>query len=178
MPFRKRAAFTLIETIAALSISGLVTLGGVLLMHQVSDSSERIIRSGFLTTRDGNAARVLRQLLFDAHVTADSLDRFRGDARSADFTSSCQHAAGWVEQCRVSLTVDWRTDSSVLIASTSIGDHLELARIAGRSELRYFDALSADSAWVSTWARSIAMPVAVGIIAGTDTIIFPLGSTR
>lgn len=178
MRFHKASGFTLIELLAALSISGLAMLGGVLLLDQVTDGSARIVRSGRIATREGNGLRILRQLLLDARVTTDSMDRFRGDEGSAEFSSLCQAPDGWAEACRASIGIDWRKDTSVVVAMLSTGGNLELARHPGRLELRYFDPVSSDSAWLRRWAVSIAMPVAIGFIAGSDTVIYPLGTTR
>jgi prepilin-type N-terminal cleavage/methylation domain-containing protein len=175
---RRSAGFTLIELLAALSVSGLVILGGILLVDQVTDGSARIVRSGVLTTRDANGFRLLRQLLLDARVTADSLDRFRGDERSVELTTMCPGSRGWLAPCRATLDVDWRKDSSVVVARLSTGEALELLRRSGAAELRYLDAISSDSTWLERWALSIAMPVAIAVISVGDTSVFSLGVAR
>jgi prepilin-type N-terminal cleavage/methylation domain-containing protein len=175
---RHRSGFTLIELLAALSISGLVILGGVLLVDQVTDASARIVRSGVFAARDANGFRVLRQLMLDARVTPDTLDRFRGDERSAELTTMCRESRGWLAPCRAKLDVDWRTDSSVVVAHLSTGEALELLRRPGAVELRYFDMLSVDSTWRGRWALSIAMPVAIAVVSAADTSVFSLGFAR
>jgi len=178
MRILNRRGFTLIELLAALSISALAMIGGILVLDQVTDSTGRIVRTGQIAARDGNGPRVLRQLLLDAHMTADSLDRFRGNERSADFTTLCHRPSGWLESCRVSVAIDWREDTSVVIATLSTGENIELARRAGVAELRYFDAATGDSVWLQRWALSIVLPVAIGIVTPIDTVIYPMGTTR
>jgi prepilin-type N-terminal cleavage/methylation domain-containing protein len=178
MRLRKRRGFTLIELLAALSISGLVMIGGILVLDQITDSTARIVRSGVIAAREGNGPRVLHQLLLDARVTADSLDRFRGDERSLEFSTLCQRPGGWLEACRASVGIDWRTDTSVVMAVLSTGENLELARRPGVAEFRYFDGVVADSAWLQRWAMSIAMPIAIGIVTRGDTAIYPMGTAR
>src|SRR6476661_6538340 len=134
---RRSVGFTLVELLAALSVSGLVMLGGVLLVGQVTDESARIVRTSILNARDANGFRLLRQLTRDARVTPDTLDRFRGDERSVELTTMCQHARGWLAPCRAKLDVDWRTDSSVVVAYLSTGEVLELLRRPGPAALRY-----------------------------------------
>jgi prepilin-type N-terminal cleavage/methylation domain-containing protein len=175
---RSRSGFTLIELLAALSISGLAMLGGVMLVDQVTDSGARIVRRGRLTASEGNGPRVLRQLLLDARVTADSADRFRGDEHLAEFSTLCQQPGGWMEQCRVSLSIDRRQDTSVIMATMPTGENLEVTRRPAGAELRYFDAMRGDSAWTQRWPLSITMPVAIGVVAGNDTLIYPLGTAR
>jgi prepilin-type N-terminal cleavage/methylation domain-containing protein len=173
-----RGGFTLVELLAALAVSGLALLGGILLLDQLTDSTTRITRRGLAVAREANGLRVLRQLLLDAQVSADSSDRFRGDARATDFSSMCQHPGGWRERCRASLSIDRRADSSVAIAMLPRGEFLELARWPGEATLRYFDVLARDSMWTDRWAPSITMPAAIGIVVGTDTLVYPLGATR
>ena len=174
----RSAGFTLVELLAALSVSGLVILGGVLLVDQVTDGSARIVRSSMLVARDANGFRVLQQLTRDARVTPDTLDRFRGDERSAELTTMCQESRGWLAPCRAKLDVDWRTDSSVVVAHLSTGENLEVFSRRGAAELRYLDVLSADSTWRGRWALSIAMPAAIAVVAAGDTSVFSLGWTR
>jgi prepilin-type N-terminal cleavage/methylation domain-containing protein len=178
MRIRSRRGFTLIEILAALSISALAMIGGVLVLDQITDSTARIVRTGLVAAREGNGPRLLRQLLLDAHMTADSLDRFRGDERSADFTTLCHRPSGWLESCRASVAIDWRKDTSVVVATLSTGENFELARRGGVAELRYFDAATGDSVWLQRWALSIVMPVAIGIVTPTDTVIYPMGAAR
>jgi len=178
MRIRDRRGFTLIELLAALAISGLAMLGGILLLDQVTDSSERIVRSGRITAREGNGPRLLRQLFLDARVTADSADRFRGDERSADFSTVCQNPGGWMERCRVSLGIDQRKDTSVVMVLFPNGEHLEVTRRAGVTELRYFDIVSPEASWLKRWAPSIAMPAAIGFTTGNDTLVYPVGVAR
>ena len=174
----RRRGFTFVELLAALSISGLVIVGGVLLVDQVTDASARIVRSGVLVTRNANGFRVLRQLMLDGRVTPDTLDRFRGDERSVELTTMCRESRGWLAPCRAKLDVDWRDDSSVVVAHLSTGEVLELLRRPGRAELRYFDMLSVDSTWRRRWALSIAMPAAIAVVSATDTSVFSVGLVR
>ena len=174
----KRRGFTLIELLAALMLSGLAILGGVMLVDQVTDSTSRIVRNGSIETHRANGMRVLRQLLLDARVTADSFDRFRGDERATELASLCQSPGGWLESCRAVIAIDWRNDTSVVTASLSTGERLELMRFVGQAELRYFDATAASPAWVKRWALSVTMPAAIGVVVATDTSIYPLGSSR
>jgi prepilin-type N-terminal cleavage/methylation domain-containing protein len=178
MRIRNRRGFTLIELLAALSISGLAMLGGILLLDQVTDSSARIVRGGNIAASEGNGPRLLKQLFLDAGVTADSADRFRGDERSADFSTACQNPGGWMEHCRVSLGIDQRMDTSVVFAALARGEHLEVVRYVGQAEFRYFDPVSGDAKWLSRWVTSIAMPIAIGIVLGGDTLVYPMGTAR
>jgi prepilin-type N-terminal cleavage/methylation domain-containing protein len=175
---RKRRGFSLIELLAALSVAGFVLLGGILLLDQLTDSGGRIVEHGLLLSREANGARLLRQIFLDTRVTTDSADRFRGDERSAEFSTSCQQPGGWLEQCRAALLVDQRMDSGIVLATVGGGDRVSLTRHAGVVQLRYFDPLIPDSAWTKRWIRETSVPLAVGVIAGGDTTVYAVGSAR
>ena len=175
---RTRHGFTLIELIAALSITGIALLGGVLLLDQLTDSSGRIVSSGSDAAREGNSDRVLRHLFLDARITADSADRFRGDQGSMDFSTMCARPGGWIERCRATIAVDRRPDTSVVVAALSTGERLQLIRLVGPIELRYFDVSASDTSWRNVWAISITRPAAIGFVGSSDTVVFPLGTER
>jgi prepilin-type N-terminal cleavage/methylation domain-containing protein len=170
--------FTLVELLAAMMISGLAILGGVLLMDQVTDTTGRITRAAMISARDGNGARLLRQLLLDAHVSADSMDRFRGNERSLDVSTQCQRPRGWLELCRATILVDWRGDSSVIMGNFSTGESLELLRRPGQAEFRYANSTVGDSVWLSRWPLSIAMPFAIAVVTKNDTAVYSTGPGR
>ena len=178
MTRRNRRGFTLVELLAALAVLGLALAGGALLLDQLTDASGRIAHDRLVIARDNNGARLLRQLLRDAHLDGDTASRFRGDPRSADFTTMCPSPLGWLERCRATIAVDQRTDSAAIIAELPGAAPLTLATHPGTAELRYFDAGVADSAWTRRWALSITMPTAIGVVLGSDTLVYPLGAAR
>jgi prepilin-type N-terminal cleavage/methylation domain-containing protein len=184
--FRSRRGVTLLELIIALAISGLAILGCVMLIDQLNDSHDRIVRDRAADAKAGNGDRLMHRLLADARTTPDTADRFRGDEHSASYLALCDTPSGWPESCRVSLSIDSLRDSSAIIAETKREDRLEetieerfeLRRVFGAATFRFLDLSARDSSWVGQWATSIALPGAIAIVAGTDTTILPLGSAR
>jgi prepilin-type N-terminal cleavage/methylation domain-containing protein len=181
-----RRGVTLLELIIALAISGLAILGCVMLVDQLNDSHERIVRDRAADAKAGNGDRLLRRLLADARTTTDTGDRFRGDEHNARYLTLCDTPSGWPEPCRVSLSIDSLRDSSAFVAETKREDRLdetieerfELRRVFGAATFRYLDLAVRDSSWVGRWAPSIALPGAIVIVTGTDTTVLPLGSAR
>ena len=173
-----RKGFTLLELVAALSVIGVAMLGGMVLLDQLGDSAGRIARDGALAAREGNGARVLRRVLLDASSSPDSTKRFRGDEHSLELWSMCDVPGGWSESCHVVLAIDERGDSSVVLAELSGGQSLALRRQAGMGEFRYYSPSASDSVWVHHWSSNVTLPVAVGLLARDDTIVFPVGVGR
>ena len=173
-----RRGFTLLELLVTLAVSGIALLGAMALLDQLTDSGSRIVHRGALLARRENGWRLLLQLTRDARTSSDTLDRFRGDARSAEFSSVCTTPGGWMEPCRVSLAVDTRGDSSVIVAQLTHGPALETTRHAGSADLRYYDPASRDSSWLSQWTPSLTMPAAIAVVIHADTVVYPLGARR
>jgi prepilin-type N-terminal cleavage/methylation domain-containing protein len=169
--------FTLLELMAALALVGFAMLGGIMLLDQLGDSGERIVSEGVLAAREGNGARLLRRLLADATESSDSTKTFRGDERSLDFWSLCDVPGGWAEPCHVSLAIDERTDSTVVLARLSTGGSLALRRQRGTSSFRYYNP-SSDTLWLRDWSSHATLPVAVALVGERDTTVFAVSVAR
>ena len=175
---RTRNGFTLLELIAALSVTGLAMLGGLLLVDQLTDSGARIVRDGARVTRSGNGDRLLRRLLADASANTDSTKRFRGDTQSFEIWTQCDVSGGWSEPCRAELMIDERSDSSVVLAQLGSTQY-SVRRQAGQGQFRYYDASGArDSLWVGQWSSNVTLPRAIGLVLERDTIVLPVGGGR
>jgi prepilin-type N-terminal cleavage/methylation domain-containing protein len=179
---RSRRGVTLLELIIALAIAGLAMLGCVMLLDQLNDSQVRIGRDRIADATAGNGDRLLRRLLIDAHTTADTVERFRGDEHNASYLTLCDVPSGWPETCRVNLSLDSLQDSTVIVAdiarNANSDERLEVRRVPGAATFRYLDLSARDSSWVRKWATSIALPSAIAFVVGIDTTILPLGSAR
>jgi len=175
---RSRRGVTLLELLVALAISGMAILGCVMLLDQLNDGHERIVRDGVADATAGNGDRVLRRLLIDTRTTTDSAERFRGDEHNASYLTLCDTPSGWAEACRVTLAMDSLRDSSAIVAETDRDERFEVRRVPGAATFRYLDLSARDSSWVHRWATSIALPGAIAIVVGVDTTVFPLAPAR
>jgi prepilin-type N-terminal cleavage/methylation domain-containing protein len=174
-----RNGFTLVELILALSLTGFAMLGGVMLLDQLGDSTNRITREGARVARDGNGERLLGRLLLDATVSTDTTNKFLGNEHSVVFSTTCEVPGGWTEPCRATLAIDTRDDSSAVLAELSTGESHSLRRQPGAAELRYFDpSTGRDTVWVRQWSSNVTLPGAVALVLRGDTAIYPVSGAR
>jgi prepilin-type N-terminal cleavage/methylation domain-containing protein len=172
-----RRGLTLLELIAALALSGAVIVAGAMLLDQANDATDRIAEGASQLTRAATGARLLRALLYAAELPRDSSDAFSGDDRHAEFITRCPASAGWLAPCRATLGIDSTGDSTIVRvdAERLLGERL--GAFAGQARFRYVDPLS-EHRWTREWRGLITLPAALAIVAGRDTIVFPVGGTR
>jgi prepilin-type N-terminal cleavage/methylation domain-containing protein len=175
---RSRRGLTMFELIIALALAGTVLAGGALLLEELGDANARVFAQAATEAATNNGARARDRLFADARPADDSSERFTGDSRAASFTTLCDTPAGWRERCRVKLMIDSLADSSAVIALSDRGDALTLGRIGGAASFRYIDLTGRDTAWLTRWSPSVALPHAIAIVAGVDTAVLPLGPAR
>jgi hypothetical protein len=169
---------TLIEIVAAIAISGFVIATGAALLDQVNDAGVRIASDATATAREGNGRRLFRELLAHAESSVDTNDRFRGDSGSAAYLTRCPNVSGWTQPCHVQLAMDHHGDSTDVVAVFGDRREITLHAQAKRAEFRFLELARSDSMWASVWTTSAMLPDAIAIVAGTDTVIFPVGPAR
>jgi prepilin-type N-terminal cleavage/methylation domain-containing protein len=173
---RTRAGFTLIELLVALSLSGLVLLGGRLMMEQLATTASGIGRVE--TTREARRSRDAHRRLLLLQLDSDSLAgaRFEGHAKSARFVSWCDMPGGWMERCAVTITAD-SEDADGVMVRTSTGmtlwqpDSLPV-------EFRYLGTADEGLSWLTAWDESLVPPVAMALVTMRDTTVLRVGVRR
>jgi len=174
---RSRRGFTLIEVIAAISIFGLAIGGAIALLDQLGGGTSRIGAEGGRVAREGNGARLLTRVLMDARTSTDSTKRFRGDENNLELWTLCDVPGGWAEDCRATLSIDQRGDSSALIAGLPGAGMFSVRRQKGAASFRYYNPQN-DTLWARQWSSNLVLPIAIGMVVGTDTIVLPVGPAR
>jgi hypothetical protein len=173
---KRRRGVSLVELMIALVATGLALIGVRLLIEQVDDSGVVISRDARKEDAAANGERMLRILVGRSEVSPDSVRRFRGDDRSASFDSWCDRAAGWIERCRVTISIGIGFDSSAVTAAISTGEVLNLVNVPGPAAFRYVSRDSTGVTWLESWGRSISAPFALGIVYGAgDTVVVRIG---
>lgn len=171
----RRPGFTLLELVAALSLTGFALLGAWRLLDQLADGRDRLVRERTSDAQQSNGVRLLRALVSRAESGSDSTMSFTGNVDGASFTSWCEAPGGWLERCRVSLVVAVTRDSSAIMGRIDDGAALPLWRGRGRAAFRYFSATARDGRWWDVWGTSIAAPAAVGVVVDRDTLVLRVG---
>ena len=99
-PARQRSAFTLLEVVVALALSGLLLLGGRLFLESLGRAAASTTLAAYDADRAANADRFLRSLVGRLEVGTDHSHHFGGDERSVHFTSWCDTPARVVRAMR------------------------------------------------------------------------------
>jgi hypothetical protein len=118
-------------------------------------------------------------LVQQTETSANDVDLFSGDERSAQLTTWCLAPGGWSERCHVSLSVQPATAGLAL--AVAIGSStVEVRRATSVLELRYLANAGKGGTWFRRWGASVSMPQAIGVLTDKDTLILPiaLGSAR
>lgn len=171
---RARAAFTLVEVLVALVIGALVVLGARVLLEGLSEGATRTIAAAARVDREANGEMLLRDLAGRLEVGTSDSARFAGGPTWTTFDSWCDTPGGWQERCRVTLLVHVDPSGSSLVALAA-GDSVALLHRDALLELRYLDDPRAGGRWFVSWGEGITAPLALGVVAGDDTLIVRIG---
>jgi prepilin-type N-terminal cleavage/methylation domain-containing protein len=172
---RSRSAFTLIEVMVALALSGIVLLAARALLEATADNASRITEAAAVVDGDANAERTMRALVGRLEVGTLPGTDFAGDSLTAHFTSWCDVPRGWQERCTVTLGFERDSTGPALVARTSVGDVLRLRDGFHGGALRYLNDPSAGGSWIHTWGTGITAPMAIGVMIDADTLIVRIG---
>ena len=172
---RTRSAFTLIEVMVALVVSGIVLLGARAMLEASADEAHHIVLAATEADREANADRVLRDLVGRLEVGTGPGTEFAGEPTMASFTSWCEVAAGWEEPCRVQLSIEHEGRVNALVAITSLGDTLRLRSDIQNGSIAYLSTPEAGGTWIRVWGAGITAPVALGFFLDRDTLIVRIG---
>lgn len=165
-----RRGFTLLELVVALFVSGIVLVGSRLILESLSATEQREREAAATADRRANGERLLRTLLSRLEVGTDDAKEFGGDDWSARFTTWCDVPAGWLERCQAELTMD-----TVLAVRLSTGERVVLRRGFQAGALRYLNTPAGGGQWFRVWGHGITAPLAIAVIADTDTMIVRIG---
>lgn len=173
----RRSAFTLVELMVAITLSGIVLLGARALWESLAGSTDRLRARASADAGVANGERLLRSLVGRLEVGTDGAQEFAGDEREARFTTWCDMPAGWQERCNAMLGIepDSNGQSLRLVAHLSTGEVITLQRGFARGALRYLNDPIGGGVWFRIWGHGITAPLAIGVITDGDTAIVRIG---
>jgi prepilin-type N-terminal cleavage/methylation domain-containing protein len=170
-----RSGFTLIEVIVALTISAMILVSARAMLGEVGDDVLRIRRDAEVQDREANAERTVRGMIDRIELGSGDGNEFAGDPARASFSTWCDVPAGWMERCRVSIDVVRIDNKVAIVANPSIGGPIVLRGGLRTGALRYLVSAEGGGSWLTVWGAGITAPLAIGVIAGSDTLIVPIG---
>ena len=178
-----RRAFTLLEVVVALAVTGLILLGGRLLLEGVGRIALSTTRAAEASDRALNGDEVLRSLAGRLEIGTGGTHKFGGNERSVHFTTWCNTPQGWLERCDATIAVEEQDNTPALVAhltplgvNADIGiRHIVLARGFHQGGLRYLNDPRAGGRWFVQWGEAVTAPLALGVILDSDTSIVRIG---
>jgi prepilin-type N-terminal cleavage/methylation domain-containing protein len=171
---RERAAgFTLIEVMVALVVGAMAVAAAAALLAGLANRAAAVEQAAARRDRDANAERLLRSLLSNLQLAADTTSRtLAGDGQSVRFQTWCHTPAGWLGPCTARLR--FARDSgggSLMLELTSVESQMmELKRGFQSGALRYLLDPAQGGQWTDRWSH-VVPPAAVAVIVDRDTLM-------
>lgn len=176
----RQAAFTLLEVVVAIAITGIVAL----MAHSLTIAA-RVAEHGMRTAASEESAAIVAGALtrdVAAHATtlaasigrADDRIVFTGDQYGTSFTSLCLSARGTRERCRVDLRSN-APGNGVTVQTASA--QWTLRTIAG-VHFQYLSSVDGQSEWIAAWKEARKLPAGIALVGASDTIVLRLGAPQ
>jgi prepilin-type N-terminal cleavage/methylation domain-containing protein len=179
MSARSRSGFTLIEILVAMVVSGMIVAAAAGLLSVFGDRAQTIDRAGMQADREGNAYRLLQQIVGNAATTADSTPGVVGNASGASFQTWCESPHGWLDHCAAQLRFERTGDGVALLMRLRLRSAdsavVDIRRSLGIGRLRYLRNAESRGTWTDSWAM-LGPPEAVAVILDADTLLLPVWS--
>ena len=172
----RNGGFTLLELLVGMTIAAGLLLGLREAAVSFANESTAALHQAGGNERLMIERRRLERLVSDMQPDTNAMGMLTGTVQRAEFDSWCATPEGWEERCRVVLAV---------ISDSSGRDELELRSIESRSvvsrsgrdslRLAYLADASYGGLWRASWAQAWSLPLAVGVVNRSDTLILPVG---
>lgn len=175
-PASRSGGFTLLELLVGIMIAA----GLLLALREGAFSFANVSMAALRQARDNERLMIerrrLERLVSDMQLDSNSMGTLTGTTQRAEFDSWCAVPEGWEESCRVLLAVvaDSTGHSELELRSTESTSTMR-ASTRDSLALAYLIDASNGGLWRTSWARAWSLPLAVGVVDGSDTLIFPIG---
>ena len=174
-----RTGFTLLEVLVAVMIAATLLLSADVVFEQMANSRDGAAQATLRRDQAQNGAAVIRRLVRQIDVSPISATSvphsFVGDSVQSRFTSWCIAPGDWERECTVSLHAVADSNGAALVANSSTGDSARI-QVSGRTVvLQYLIDVANGGRWVNSWPMGPTVPLAVGIMSQSDTVILRVG---
>jgi len=173
---RARRAFTLVEVIAALAITGLLLPLAWAYLGQSADNRDRVTVAVAGHAEVGNGGRLLRSLVERTVAGSDTLSAFKGQQFEARFGSWCQSTSGWLERCSVRLSIN--RDRRAILVETEGAESVVALRSTRPLAFAYALLSGGAIRWQGALTTRLTTPLAVGVVSGSDTLVLRVGGVQ
>ncbi len=170
-----RNGFALFEVILALAVGALLLVAARGILESVADGADVILAAAVDADREGNADRLLRALVGQIEAATVVRGSVVGDDRHARIQTWCDVPAGWKERCTVELALIPHGSGRALVATGLPGGPLVVRTGFDHGALRYLVDPEYGGAWLPSWTQKLTVPLALGVILDTDTLILRIG---
>lgn len=172
---RSGNGFALIEVIVALTIAAGLLVAARSILETTADGADRLSEFAAVGDRIANTDGLLRRLVGQVEAGTIVPHPVAGDDRGVRIETWCDVAAGWKERCSVELTFATSDCGEVFVASGVPGGPYILYSGFGKGALRYLVDPSRGGAWLPEWSQRVTLPLAIGVVLGSDTLILRIG---
>jgi prepilin-type N-terminal cleavage/methylation domain-containing protein len=164
--------FTLMEVIVALLVGSMLIVGARTLLIQMGETADRMQARAMRETAAANAERLLRWTV----LQLDGRKPLTGTSSVATFRSWCDMPAGWQEPCEITLTFVGAGEARTLIMQQGPGRTLPVREGVVGGRLIYLHDAGHGGIWLPEWRLRLTHPLALGLVAGGDTLIIRIGA--
>lgn len=172
-----RRAFTLLELVLSLALTGLLALVARTLLDALGHVAVRADVQATRTASATNAAEALRVVLAQVRLPDSARQAFSGSADLAEFRSWCDSPSGRPERCTVRLDLGTSQPAALRIRMRLRAGRTDilLTDLGAPTVLLYQERGHTQAVWTRSWTRGSTLPSALGVLVGVDTLVFPVG---
>ncbi len=171
----ERDGFTVVELLAALTVSILIVAGARGLLATLHDSGSRTQLRTLSHDTSQAGTLLLRDLFANASASGDTARVFVGASRAVLFDTWCDSRFGGSERCRVEVAILESPNGVTVSVRSGIETPISVPLTPAPVALIYLERSPSTARWLSEWGRSLHVPAAVGVLLRHDTLVFGVG---
>lgn len=173
--------FTLLEILVAVMIAATLLVSADMVFEQLADSRDKDASAAMARDETQNAGALVQRWVRQIDISPEAgpthgSHNFGGDSAQMRFTSWCISAGGWERECDVSLRAVLDSSGAALLAESSSGDSARVRLRDSTVALRYLMDANNGGHWVNSWPIGPTVPIAIGVVSRSDTVVYRVGA--